>query len=120
MNGFGSPLDLTAWMARQMRCPQCLRRFRAQDVSAIEQGSHHLVCQFHCPICSQERLLVITWDQSVLRAHYTELDAEEWLYYRKQPPLGPDDVIRIHQMLKEYDGDLSDVLEDPFLGTGNE
>ncbi len=92
-----------------------MRRFRAQDISPLETNTRSGVFRLRCPMCRSERLVIAVWRRNAIRTYATELDAQEWVYYRQAPPIQSDDVIRVHAMLLEYDGDLSDVLEDPLL-----
>jgi hypothetical protein len=111
-----SPLpDIAGVMARRLRCQNCLRRFRPQDIRAIETGSRFGVYRLRCPVCNTQRVIIAVWNKNAVRTFSTDLDAEEWAFYRKAPAINADDVLRVHLMLAEYDGDLSDVLEDPIL-----
>jgi hypothetical protein len=66
-------------------------------------------------MCTTERLVLAAWSSTTVRTYATDLDAEEWVYYRHQPPIQIHDLLRVHEMFKTYDGDLSDVLEDPIF-----
>lgn len=115
MNDTGRLPDITALMARRLRCPGCMRRFRAQDIATVESAARFGVFRLRCPMCTSQRLVIAVWNKSAVRTYATDLDAEEWVYYRNAPPIDVDDVIRVARMLADYDGDLSDVLEDPLF-----
>lgn len=102
-------------MARHMRCFGCMRRFRPKDFATIESGAGLGVFQLRCPMCGAQRLVIAVWNERNVRTFLTELDAQEWVFYRNGAPISSDDVIRVYQMLEGYDGDLSDVLEDPLF-----
>ncbi|MBI4673014.1 MAG: hypothetical protein HY741_15275 [Chloroflexi bacterium] len=108
--------DITALMARRLRCPVCMRRFRTQDISVIESAPRRGVFCLRCPMCASQRLVIGVWNKNAMRTYVTDLDQEEWTYYRHAPPIHSDDVLRMVRMLRTYDGDFSDVLEDPILG----
>lgn len=115
MNNTGRAADITALVSRRVRCPSCLRRFRTQDITCIESDARHSVFRLRCPMCNIDRLLIATWNKSAIQTHLTELDTQEWSYYRRKPPIDADDVIRVARMLRAYHGDFSDVLEDPLF-----
>ncbi len=115
MSDSGKLSNVTALMARRLRCPSCMRRFRAQDISTVESASRFGVFSLRCPMCISERLVIAVWTKNSVRTYISDLDAQEWQYYRRKPPIDSDDVIRITRMMQEYDGDLSDVLEDPLF-----
>lgn len=107
--------DLTALMANRLRCPHCKRRFRSQDIATIESGRRISVYRLRCPICTVNRLVIALSYKNGVRTFATDLDAEEWLHYRHAAPINADDVLRIVRMLQEYEGDFTDVLEDPLF-----
>lgn len=74
------------------------------------------VYALRCPMCVSHRLVLALWQKGGVRTFTTDLDREEWLYYRNAPPIDVDDVIRVARLMSGYDGDLSEVLEDPLLG----
>jgi len=111
----GNVTDLTAWLALRLRCPHCKRRFRPQDFFLVEAAPQWSVFQLRCAMCHSQRLVLGARTRNRIRAYALELDAEEWNFYRRAPRLDADDVVRIARMLKTYDGDFSDVLEDPFF-----
>lgn len=107
--------DITGLMARRLRCPRCMRRFRPQDIAIIETASRFGVFRLRCPMCTSQRLVIAVWHKNMVRTYPTDLDAQEWAYYRHAPPINTDDVLRMVQLMNEYDGDFSDVLEDPLF-----
>lgn len=107
--------DVTALMARRLRCSSCMRRFRPQDISTIESDARQGVFRLRCPMCASQRLVIAVWMRGGIRTYASDLDAQEWRFYRSAPPISTDDVIRISRMLSGYHGDFSDVLEDPLF-----
>lgn len=73
------------------------------------------VYRLRCPICTVHRLVIAVSQKNGVRTYATDLDAQEWVYYRQAPAISADDVLRFVRMLTEYEGDLSDVLEDPLF-----
>jgi hypothetical protein len=92
-----------------------MRRFRQQDIIALESNARSGVFRLRCPMCTAERLVLAVWTKTAVQTYTTDLDAEEWGHYRHKPPIQIDDLLRVHQMLATYEGDLSDVLEDPLF-----
>lgn len=116
MSQSGKLSEITALMARRLRCPTCQRRFRSQDISTLDSGPRSGVFQLYCPMCHAGRVILGVWNKNGLRTYATDLDAHEWRYYHRLPPINIDDVLRFYQMLAAYEGDFGDVLEDPILG----
>ena len=66
-------------------------------------------------MCSAQRVIVAVWGKNSVRTFQSDLDAEEWMHYRNASPIDYDDVIRVARLMSEYEGDLTDVLEDPLF-----
>lgn len=107
--------DIAALMTHRLRCPQCKRRYRPQDFHIVESAPQWSVFRLRCAMCLTQRLLIGVRSKNTMRAYATDLDVQEWNHYRRLPPIDADDVVRVARMLKTYDGDFSDVLEDPIL-----
>ncbi len=100
-------------IARQVKCTACGRRHRPNDFDVLEETETMAVMRITCRECRKESIIMAVVQRRRVRPVYTELDPEEWERFRDAPPLTPDDVINIHRAMKEYVGDLTDVLEDP-------
>lgn len=115
MSDTGRLPDITALIARRLRCPGCMRRFRPQDFSTLESSSRLGVFRLRCPMCNAQRVLIAVWGKNSVRTYHSDLDAQEWVHYRNKPPIDVDDVIRVARDMAAYEGDLTDVLEDPLF-----
>lgn len=73
------------------------------------------VFRLRCPMCMSHRLVIAVWHRNVVRTYATDLDTEEWMHYRNALPVSIDDVIRITREMMQYEGDFTDVLEDPLF-----
>ena len=92
-----------------------MRRFRPQDFSTLESATRFGVFRLRCPMCNAQRVIIAVWGKNSVRTYTSDLDAQEWVHYRNLPPIDYDDVIRVARVMTEYDGDLTDVLEDPLF-----
>lgn len=92
-----------------------MRRFRPQDFSTLESVARFGVFRLRCPMCNAQRVIIAVWGKSSVRTYNSDLDASEWVHYRNMPPIDFDDVIRVARVMAAYEGDLTDVLEDPIL-----
>ena len=115
MNEPGKLPDISTLMAHRLRCQNCARRFRPQDFTLIESAPQYNVFRLRCAMCIAQRLVIGVRHQNTIRTYATDLDTEEWNFYRRSPRVNVDDVVRVARMLKTYDGDFSDVLEDPLF-----
>lgn len=115
MKESGKSNSAIAVVARRLRCPTCARRYRLQDITQLDQDEQRAVFKLRCPLCLAERLIIARWEGKRVELLYTELDQEEWTHYHARAAIQSDDVIQMHCNMQTYDGDLSDILEDPLL-----
>ncbi len=115
MSESGKLPDITALMARRLRCSGCMRRFRTQDFGILESSTRYGVFRLRCPMCNAQRVVVAVWTRNSVRTYLSDLDAQEWMHYRNAPAVSTDDVIRMARVMSAYDSDFSDVLEDPLF-----
>lgn len=83
----------------------------------VDETADLVVVERRCLICDKRSLTLISLGKIHTETRYSELDAEEWQYYKELTPVSYDDLISFHLVMSEYSGDLSDVLEDPLLGS---
>ncbi len=100
-------------IARRLRCSTCGRRYKPYDFTVMEEREDIAVMKMVCRECHKQSVVFAVIQRRRVRPVYSELQPDEWQRFRDQRPLSNDDMIDFHRSLNEYDGDLSDILEDP-------
>ncbi|MGB8647604.1 MAG: hypothetical protein WCF84_20385 [Anaerolineae bacterium] len=106
-------------IARRIQCTACGRRYKAYDFAVVEERANLAVMRLTCRECHKQSIVLAVVQRRQVRPVFSELDPDEWQHFRRLPPLASDDVIRMHREMQAYDGDFTDVLEDP-LPAGDE
>jgi hypothetical protein len=100
-------------MAQRLHCSNCARRYRARDFAFLEERENAVVMRLDCAHCHKKSIVVALIQRRGVHPLYSELEPDEWQRYRHSPAVTRDDVIMMHRTMASYDGDFSDVLEDP-------
>lgn len=109
--------ELSQAMIRQIaahtKCAVCGKRFRMGDIQIVGHRDNVWAMRASCRECRTTALLLAVISQNVTRSIYTDLAPEEWERFKSSVPVDVDDVIRFYQAMDAYDGDFSDILEEP-------
>ena len=100
-------------IARRIKCTTCGRRYRPYDFSILEERGHFAVMRIVCRECHKQSVVVALVQRHKIRSVLSELEPEEWQRFHSNRPLSADDVIVMHRRMAEYNGDFTEVLEDP-------
>ncbi len=94
-------------------CVQCGRKFRARDATLLEEWDEQWLVRLDCAICHASMLLTVRIEDRRLRLFPLDLTPEEWPHFREMASITIDDVIETTRLMLDYEGDFTDILEDP-------
>ncbi len=100
-------------IARRLKCSTCGRHYKPYDFQVIEEHDHLAVMKIMCRDCRKQSVVLAVVQRRKVRPIYSELEPDEWQRFRTLRPLSHDDVINMHRIMAQYEGDFGDVLEDP-------
>ncbi len=96
-----------------VRCAVCGHHYGKSDIQVVDHRDKIWAMKVSCRECRTESLLLAVTENDGMRPIYTDLLPDEWDRFIDEPALGIDDVIAVHEYLETYDGDFTDILEDP-------
>ncbi|MBI4787584.1 MAG: hypothetical protein HY782_11115 [Chloroflexi bacterium] len=94
-------------------CAVCGHHFATSDIQVVGQREHIWAMRIHCRECRTQALLLAVVNDRGTQPIYTDLAPDEWKRFKDAAPIAADDVIAIHEYLQVYEGDFTDILEDP-------
>ncbi len=103
-------------IAARVKCAVCGHHFGTSDIRVIGHREQVWAMQINCRECRTQALLLAMVDGKMAHPIQTDLAPDEWSRFQDQPPISVDDVIAMHQHMQTYDGDFSEILEEPLLG----
>lgn len=100
-------------IAAHVTCAVCNHHLRANDIELIGKRENVWAMRVHCRECQTKALLLAVVSHGTARPFDTDLVPEDWERFESSPPISADDVIAVHEFIQSYDGDFSDILEEP-------
>lgn len=100
-------------IAARVRCAVCGHHFGTSDIQIVGHREQIWAMRANCRECRTQALLLAVVEENSARPVYTDLAPTEWQRFKDGPPISVDDVIEMHQFIQTYDGDFSEILEDP-------
>ncbi len=100
-------------IARRLKCSTCGRRYRPYDFQVMEERENLAVMRITCRDCRKQSVVLAVVQRRKVRSVVSELEPDEWQRFRNTKPLTRDHVINFHRLMQAYDGDFTDILEDP-------
>lgn len=100
-------------IAARVTCAVCSHHFGAKDIELVGKRENVWAMRVNCRECRTKALLLAVVNQGTVRSIDTDLVPEDWERFKASPPISTDDVIAVHEFIQSYDGDFSDILEEP-------
>ncbi len=105
--------ELIRQIVAHVTCAVCGHHFGISDIEVIGRREHVWAMRVGCRECRTQALLLAVVHEGATHPLYTDLVPEDWQRFKDGPSISADDVIRVHQYIQSYDGDFTDILEDP-------
>jgi hypothetical protein len=93
-------------LVARLRCPECGLSYDSHDFILVDRQPDAWVLGVQCRQCGASSHILIVMD---LRSGI-DLSAEEHRISDEWPPITGDDVLDVHEILEEFDGDLDDLF----------
>jgi len=100
-------------IAARVKCAVCGHHFSMSDIQGLGHREQIWAMRVNCRECRTQALLLAVVNGKTTHPIYTDLSPDEWQRFKDRPPISVDDVIAMHQHIQAYDGDFSEILEDP-------
>ena len=107
---------LVRQIAARVKCAVCGHHFGLSDIQVLGNRDQVWAMRLNCRECRTKALLLAVIEGKSARPVYTDLAPDEWQRFKDGPAISADDVIVMHQTIQSYDGDFSEILEDPLPG----
>jgi hypothetical protein len=97
---------LVLTLLARLRCVACGKPFQAQDFALLDRRSDVWVLGVECRHCGESAHVIIALHLGLGSEPVTDLMPEERRAADEWLPITTDDVLDIHELLKEFDGDF--------------
>jgi hypothetical protein len=93
-----------------IKCSVCSRNYEAKNVNVLgHQGELWFISVF-CPACGTQGLVAAVVKEGTPTEVITDLTEEELAEFALGEAVGIDDVLDIHNLLKDFEGDVSNLF----------
>lgn len=104
-------------LVAQRRCVICHRPYGRDGVRILGRRDDTWMIAVTCRHCRAQALMVASPESQTGDIHFTrqqpqrppimyDVTYEEWLAFQQKPPISEDDVLDMHEFLKDFDGDF--------------
>jgi hypothetical protein len=113
----GDPLSenekrrLVLRLVAQLSCAECGRRFDPHDFTLVHRWKDLWVLATRCRHCDVASHVVVFMRLDAEAEPVTDLTADELDAAEEWSPISADDVLDVHALLSEFDGDLGELFD---------
>jgi hypothetical protein len=90
----------------QFRCTVCRRGFEREHVRVTARRDHVLILSVRCVRCRNQQVFWATLKDDGEQSVLCDLTADEEEKFAEMAPVGADDVLDIHEFLRDFNGDF--------------
>jgi hypothetical protein len=94
-----------------IRCVVCSEEYDEADVSIMGQQEELWMLMVSCQHCGTQGIILAIVREDEEIDFITDLTPEELERVHELPPITGDDVLDIHQFLRDFDGDVRELFE---------
>jgi hypothetical protein len=94
----------------RLRCVECGEAYNAHDFSLVGRWQDVWVLSADCRNCGDSSHVVIAMQLAAEPEAVLDLTPEEAQTAKGWPPVSADDVLDMHLLLREFDGDFESIL----------
>lgn len=93
-----------------IKCSVCGQRYQVANVNILGHYGELWFTSVFCPACGTQALVAAVIKEGKLAEVVTDLTEEEYAKFLDSAPVEMDDVLDIHNFLKGFGGDFSNLF----------
>lgn len=97
----------------RLRCLVCHRRFRMSDAQIVGRRGNAWAMRVRCPMCNTQAIVFAVVTEQMAQTLYSDLTPDEWERFKDALPISIDDVIAFHRFIQSYEGDFTEIMDEP-------
>jgi len=95
-----------------VKCGVCGEHYEGQNVKVLGHRDALWFLSVFCPACGGQGLLAAAIKEGELLRPITDLSETEQAKFRNLGPVSADELLDIHEFLRDFDGDVSRLLSE--------
>ena len=97
-------------LVASVKCSVCGQRYKAGNIDVLGHEEDLWFLRVSCPACNTQYLMAAIIREDGVSEVITDLTEAELDRFRNMDRLIPDDVLDMHNFLKDFDGDFSQIF----------
>jgi hypothetical protein len=98
------------YLITNIKCAVCQSHYEAEDIHIMDHRDELWVMAVTCGQCRTRGLVFAVIKETEEAESVTELTPEEWTKFRELSQVDADDVLDVHEFLRDFDGDFVSLL----------
>ena len=90
-----------------VKCSSCGKQFGTNDINVIKHQDDTWFLNIHCPSCGNQSLVVAIIKKDKSAEIVSNISESELPDYTGSATISIDDILDIHNFLKDFDGDFT-------------
>jgi hypothetical protein len=104
--------ELIKHLVASIPCAVCQHHHEPDHVRIVDHHGEIWIVAVKCTHCGTQGLVFAMIQDGEKPEIVNELTSQEWDRFRKMPQIDGDDVLDVHELLRDYDGDFVGLFED--------
>lgn len=96
-----------------IKCAVCQSHYEPEDIHIMDHREELWVMAVTCGQCHTRGLVFAIIKEIEESESVTELTTDEWDRFREMSQVDADDVLDMHEFLRDFDGDFVSLLQGP-------
>ena len=96
-----------------IKCAVCQGHYEPEDIHIIDHRNDLWIMMVTCAQCHTRGLIFAVIKETEETESVAELTPEEWNRFQEMSQICVDDVLDMHELLRDFDGDFANLLQGP-------
>jgi hypothetical protein len=101
------------YLIANIKCAVCKNHYEPKDIHIIDHRNELWVMAVTCGQCHTRGLVFAIIKETEEAESVTDLTPEEWTRFQEMSQVDADDVLDMHEFLRDFDGDFVNLLQGP-------
>ncbi len=103
--------ELIKHLVASLPCAVCQHYHEPGNVRIVDHHGEIWIMTVKCDHCGSQGLVFAMIQDGEKPEIVNELTSQEWARFREMPQIDADDVLDVHELLRDFDGDFVGLFE---------
>lgn len=103
--------ELVKHLVASIPCAVCQHYHEPDNVRIVEHHDEIWIMAVKCDHCGTQGLVFAMIQEGEKPEIVNELTSPEWARFREMPQIDADDLLDVHEFLRDFDGDFVSLFE---------